>query len=171
VFEGNLRFPLNGTWIIYVTSNLSYNLLANNVSMVTSNGNVNETSNPIYIPTSNQTNKIRLEFFDTLGNSSIKLQWLSPGVNQTRADIPSSLWDLDEYSCSKPLGQNYSAGTSRRALTSGNTRNLVACTDCNKNIGCLNGLYCINKCCVVRTNFAVILLIESHSHILYYYLI
>jgi len=92
VYEGNLRFPLNGTWIIYVTNNSSYNLLANNVSMVTSNGNVNETSNPIYIPTSNQTNKIRLEFFDTLGNSSIKLQWLSPGVNQTRAQGLHETW-------------------------------------------------------------------------------
>ena len=167
VFEGNLRFPLNGTWTIYVTSNTGYNLLANNVSMVTSDGTLNESSNPMYIFTSNQTQKIRVELFDTWGNSSLKLQWLSPGINETRADIPSSSWDPDEYSCSKPLGQNYSSSASGRALASWNTQNLAACADCVESIGCFNGLNCVNECCVVSTNLAVILPIESHLHILH----
>lgn len=139
VFEGNLRFPSNGTWTLYInSSNVGYQLVADGTQLINSTGDLAETSNPIYITQMNETKRIRLECFSKSAISSIHLFWSKPD-NLEKSQILSNSWELDrEYTCSKPFLND-------------------SCTAPN---GCFDGLYCkgitavsggsITEICMVR---------------------
>lgn len=91
-WTGSVQWPTDGVYTLQITADDGLRVRINGVTVVNSwkgDGNVKYTLDPIHATAGTRT-AIEIEHYDGLGDSTVKLRWLTPTSPVYWADVPAA---------------------------------------------------------------------------------